>query len=260
MTPKLRGLCAFLWATFVLLVENPWLLLALFGITAVFALWHASSKMVFAALLVVCLTTWSTLISQGLFYGGPTGEVWLRIPWPAAWGGAFPFYREGALHGLLQSLRFSTTSLLALGWVVASQRQTTLDAPVFQSGLGLMVAFGLRHLPALARDLRLGWRTARLVGEHPLRSSLSQGGIFLPLLGLVLRRAHRLAEGLFGRDVLSVDLPRPTAPKPTFLPCLTVLLLGMLVAVFLLLQSVLWLAGQGFALPQWLQQAGVRWL
>ena len=247
---------ALLWGALALLLEAPQSLIGLFCVTALFALQRASWGMRFFAAIAVLFSAWSSVLSQGLFYPGASGDVWFHVPFPRGLGGDVPFYLQGVQHGLLQSLRFSIPSLLALGLIARSQQQPASPAT---GGVRLILSLSLRHLPPLAREATLGWRTARLLGETPLHSAWRRGSLFAPLLGLVLRRARRSAEGLFARDLLSVHLPQ--TPAPPVAPLARFALLGLtgLVLILLCNQGIFWLYQQGILLPEALQRLSL-WL
>lgn len=162
-------------------------------------------------LLVLALAaTWGTLMSQGLFYDRQPRTLLVTLV-PALGGTPtqpwFPglfLYREGVLHGLVQSLRF--LSLLLLG---ASVSLTTSPERLFQGlkalrvpyGLSFMAVTAVRFLPLALQELQTVRAVRALRGHQPWRSGLrealrSEVAMLQPVLVKTLRRATDLATAL----------------------------------------------------------------
>lgn len=158
-------------------------------------------------LSTILLLTWSTVFSQGLFWAG-----WPRTPL-LAWG-PLHFWREGALHGLLQSARFvaalSAGALLAVS-TPPDRMVAALLALRVPFGLALMASSSLRFLPLVAEEWTVV-RQARDARSTPqwrgLWTLLRREAMLLqPLLARALRRSLTLAESLDTRGF------HPTAPR-----------------------------------------------
>lgn len=166
---------------------------------------------------VVAILTlvWSTALSQGLFYNQEPRVALGHL-------GPLTLYREGVLHGLVQSLRLLTMTLGGL----ALSLSTPPDR-LFAGLLALRVPFGaaflavtaLRFTPEVASEW---WtvRRARATRGRPLwrRGPLAwirlEVALLLPVVARSLRRARALAESL---DARGFD---PVAPRTARRPLL----------------------------------------
>lgn len=143
---------------------------------------------------------WSTVLSQGLFYSEEPRVALLTL-------GPVVLWREGAAHGLLQSLRFLAVTTAG----VALARSTPADR-LYLGLLGLRVPFGLaflvatalRFVPEAARE----WATVREArarrGRPVLRRApwswlALEAAMLAPVLARSVRRARALAESLDAR-------------------------------------------------------------
>lgn len=184
------------------------------------------------ALLAITTLVWSTALSQGLFYNQEP-----RVP--LAQLGPLTLYREGVLHGLVQSLRLLAMTLGGL----ALSLSTPPDR-LFAALLALRVPFGaaflavtaLRFAPEVAREW---WtvRQARATRGRPLwrRGPVAwlklEVALLLPVVARSLRRARALAESLDARGFDPVA-PR-SARRPLVMRSGEKLLLGGALAVTL---------------------------
>ncbi len=154
------------------------------------------------------LFAWSTAVSQGLFYAD-----WPRTP--ALTIGPVVFYREGLLHGIAQSLRFSAVFsagvLLAVS-TTPDRLATGLLALRLPYGVVLMATAALRFIPVLARE----WVVVRSARRRRGRPAWQRSpwawlklevGLLRPLAARSVRRARTLAESLETRGF------HPTAPR-----------------------------------------------
>lgn len=140
---------------------------------------------------------WSTAWSQGLFYADEPRVPWLRV-------GPVTVWREGLVHGFVQSLRL--LSLAAAGAALAG----TLSVDRLLAGLvalrvpwplAFLAATAIRFLPEAGRELLIV-RQARARRGRPVwqRSPWAwaslEASLLLPALARALRRARCLAESL----------------------------------------------------------------
>jgi energy-coupling factor transport system permease protein len=191
-----------------LCLEGPGPLLLLALLPTLGLLLHPSSSGWRGRILgMILLITWSTVLSQGLFWAG-----WPRTPlWTL---GPLHFYREGALHGLLQSARFiaalSGGALLAVS-TPPDRLVSALITMRIPFGLALMAASSMRFLPLVAeewgvvRQARDARSARRLRG--PWTALRREAMLLQPLLARALRRSLALAESLDTRGF------HPTAPR-----------------------------------------------
>ena len=157
-----------------------------------------------AALLVVFLV-WSTMLSQGLFYGDEPRSVLLMLPVLDV-----PIWREGLRWGAAQALRFAAMTLAGLSLSLhtpAALLQRGLVGLGCPPALALLVATALRALPTL-RDELLAVRAAQQSrGGRSARHPRAALQTLLPVVARSARRAWTLAESLRARG-FDPDQPR----------------------------------------------------
>ena len=148
---------------------------------------------------------WSTVVSQSLFYADLPRTPALHL-------GPLVFWREGAVHGLVQSLR-----LVAMAFAGATLATTTAPDRLLQGLVALRVPWAvalvavtaLRAVPQIVTE----WsavRRARRRGRPPsapwarLRDEML---LLRPVVARSVRRARTLAEALDSRG-FDADAPR----------------------------------------------------
>lgn len=193
-------------------LDSPALLLGLVAVTgATFAAFVPSRRVAAGAVLALAGILWSTVLAQGMFYGGEPRVLLFRI-------GPLPFWREGVVHGLTQSLRFvaMTLSGFALSASTPPERLfSALRALRVPFGLAFLVVTALRFVPdvaaewaavraARARRGRAAWRRA------PWSWVFLEASLLAPVLARALRRARALAESL---DSRGFDAASPRAVR-----------------------------------------------
>lgn len=195
---------------------------------------------------------WGTMLSQGLFYQGlPRTRLVTLVP-AGQWGGwsftGLVFYREGALYGLLQSLRMLAVVLTGLAVCLSTGPERLLAAfsrlrvPV---AVSFMTVAALRFLPLLLTELAIVRQARWLRGYRarwwPPRAGAwtemlrSEFAILIPVLAACLRRATALSTSIVSRGF------DPLARR-TFFPPLR-LRPGELTTLVALAGSWLWLVG-----------------
>lgn len=209
-------------------IDSTWGLAVLALATASAACGLRLERLGWAAIVgVLALIVWSTMLSQGFFYGGPMRTPIVTFVAPRKFGEyEFPgilISREGLIYGAVQSLRVVATALAGLTLALSTSPERLLAALArlrMPTTLGFMTTAALRFLPLVidealavrrARTLR-GYRF-RLVGPvgdrlGPYRHELS---LLLPVIASSLRRAETLAESVTARGF------DPHAPR-TFYP------------------------------------------
>jgi energy-coupling factor transport system permease protein len=159
----------------------------------------------------ILLVTWSTALSQGLFWAEwprTAAVVVCRSPSIVVW-------REGLVHGLVQSLRF--LALTAAGvWVALATTPDRLVTGMLALrvpyGIALMGATALRFVPLVGEEL-LAVRRARARRGRPIWRrapwawARQEAALLRPVVARALRRARALAESLETRGF------HPTAPR-----------------------------------------------
>lgn len=163
-----------------------------------------------AVLGLVLAIVWSTVLSQALFYAERPRVAWLSL-------GPLVLWREGAWHGLVQSLR-----LVAMGLAGASVALSTAPDRLLQGlvalrvpwGVGFLAVTALRMVPLVGREW-LQVRAARQRGVPPtapwarLRDELL---LLRPVIARAVRRARTLAEALDARGFDPAGGRRPRRP------------------------------------------------
>jgi energy-coupling factor transport system permease protein len=159
-------------------------------------------------LLTVLAVTWSTVLSQALFYAEQP-----RVPLLVL--GPLTLWREGAVWGLAQSLRFVGLSLAGVA-LAASTPPDRLHLALLRLrlpfGLALMASTALRFLPEVGRELLVVRRARAARGRPAWRRSpwawlTLEVALLRPVVARAWRRAHALAESL---DARGFD---PLAPR-----------------------------------------------
>ena len=174
------------------------------------------STVTYLGLLI--LVTWTIIYSQAVFYFDKTADPWFTIlpPWQFA-GYSFEglhFYREGALYGAVQSMRFAA-NLLAGGSVALTTSPERLLAALIRlripTSLSYMATAALRSLPVSLEEwaaLRQAYRLR--TGKKPASWRLLE-----PLLASTLRRASTLALAVRARG-FDPGAPRAHSPPLRF--------------------------------------------
>ena len=209
---------------------------------------------------LAALLCWSTVLSQGLFWAG-----WPRTPIFAL--GPLALYREGLIHGLVQSARF-VAALSAGALVVTATPADRLLAALISlrlpPGLVMMGTAALRALPMIAAEW-VAIRQARAQRGRPWRPPhtwiAQEAALLRPLMARCLRRARALAESL---DARGFD---PLAPRTVLLPvalpaferaviaaaAAAFLALAALRLLFLLYQAGVWYDGRLLEVYAWVR-------
>ena len=198
--------------TLALCLDRPLSLGVLAGTTLVAAMTRPRSAGWRLRLLgALVLLTWSTALSQALFWEGqPRTPIHVGLT----------FYREGFLHGVVQSLRFG--AVLGAGvWLSTGTPPDRLIAALLALrlpfGLALMGATAMRFVPLVTEEV-LAVRQARARRGRPIwrRSPAAwlreEAALLRPIAARALRRARTLAESLEARGF------HPTAPRAVMEP------------------------------------------
>lgn len=256
--PRLK-LAWLAWVSALGVVVDRWPALAALALVALVPAagvrWTARGWL--AAVGLMGLGVWGTVVSQALFYAATPRTPWWTLVPPGSWAGwtwpGLVVWREGALYGLTQSLR-----LVAVGWtglvVATSTSPERLLAGLARlrvpPAIGMVLAVALRFLPVLVEEwllVRRAWR---------LRTRAARGGagprlaerlghelaLWEPVLAVSLRRARTLAAALTSRGF---DPARPGTVYPLLAMSRfersVLILLGVSLAALVTVKLVYWL-------------------
>ncbi len=170
--------------------------------------WHQIRLLI----LFLLLGTWGLVYSQAIFYNEFPRTVILTLiakdfPIIGRATGGIRFYREGLLHGAVQSLRFNTTLTIGLFVVWTTQPRDLLLAFVklrVPYSLAFMVTTALRYIPLIGSEAKTVIQSQRLRGFRYLRLNPihTVSGILnslRPILTNNIRRAAHLGEAVESR-------------------------------------------------------------
>lgn len=160
----------------------------------------------FGALVLI---TWSTVLSQGLFYGDLPRSAFLQV-------GPVTLWREGLIWGLIQSYRLVAVSAVGLGIAVSTATHRLvglLTQARISPVLAFLAALAVQAVPRFGREWWIA-RTARARRggtSSGLRVWRSELWLLVPVLRRALLRGHRLAEALDSRGFDVARLPARVA-------------------------------------------------
>jgi energy-coupling factor transport system permease protein len=210
----------------MVVVATGWLAILLDRPAALCALVVCSGVWLFAspigwawrgrAVALAALVVWTNVVGQGLFYSD--------LPRQALWEmGPLALYREGLVHGALQSTRMLSVTFAGLAVAVTTSPDRLFAALVrlrVPYGAAFMAVTGLRFVPLVAEE----WATVRAAraergcGRHrrnPVAWMRAEIELIRPLLIRSIRRSRTLAETLDARGFDPV-VPRRVRRPLTF--------------------------------------------
>ena len=180
------------------ILERPVVLLPfLVGALISVVLIRTSWRVIGQGALVGGLMIWASVSSQALFYADLPRTVWFDLF-------GFPIYLEGIWHGLWQSIRFLTLTLLGVHLclrVSSGQLLNALNRLWLPQSLALMLAVAMRFVPIIWEDMKVVRRARRQRGRpmssmNPLEWVDTERRLLVPVIVRSWRRAHILAESL----------------------------------------------------------------
>jgi energy-coupling factor transport system ATP-binding protein len=142
-----------------------------------------------ATLGAILGVVWTTVLSQGLFYGDVPRTALVRL-------GPLALWAEGIGWGLVQSARLVAVTLVGVGLATTTSpdRLTALlRALRVPAVLAFLAVMAVRFIPTVVAEGATVDRARRRRG-HPLRV-----GVLRPLVARAYRRALRLADSLDSR-------------------------------------------------------------
>ncbi|MCB9684443.1 MAG: hypothetical protein H6738_05450 [Alphaproteobacteria bacterium] len=197
-------------------LDRPTALSAL-ALTCVIALLAVGGRWSRAALLASLGIAWTTVVSQGLFYGGLPRTPLIELGPVAVW-------REGVAHGLVQSLRFVASTCAGAALALSTTPDRLAEALVrlrVPWGASFLAVTALRFVPVAASE----WWTVRqararrgrpLLARAPWAWLAAETALLRPVAARALRRASALGESLELRGFDPSVAPRAAAePWPT---------------------------------------------
>ena len=158
--------------------------------------------------ILLFLLIWGTIYSQALFYQQYPRTIIFTILSENAFGlewDGLHIYREGIEYGAIQSLRFASTTALALLFYWTTNPNAMLLGLIklkVPYGLAFMVITSLRFIPLLIAESITVIRAQKLKGYAPFKLSNAVKTIFLvmlPILANCIRRSSKLAISVEGR-------------------------------------------------------------
>jgi len=174
-------------------------LLTLFAFVAVMRV-NLNPKWLRNGLVIILGLTWSTVISQSLFYGVEPRTAWFSL-------GPFVFWLEGLEHGLVQSLRLVAVALAGIAVTISTPPDKLLLALQrlgIPPGICFLAVTALRFIPTIAGEV-VDVRTARkhrgraIWRRHPWAWLKQEISLLRPIVARTLRRSRTLAESLDAR-------------------------------------------------------------
>lgn len=159
-------------------------------------------------LVLLLLLIWGAIYSQALFYQQYPRTIIFTVfsenSFGLEWDGLH-VYREGIEYGAMQSLRFASTTGLALLFYWTTNPNAMLLGMIklrVPYGLAFMVITSLRFVPLLISESITVFRAQKLKGYAPFKPSNWLKTIFLslvPILANCIRRSSKLAVSVEGR-------------------------------------------------------------
>jgi energy-coupling factor transport system permease protein len=207
------------------LIESREGLYALFAVSLVVALGLRLSVRTWIIIGAILATiAWGTVLSQALFFMGDRSTPHITLIAPRTFR-SFEFsglqlWRDGALYGLLQSLRLLAVTLAGLSVCLSTSPQRLLAALVavrVPVAVSFMSVAALRFLPTILAEWATVRRSCRLRGYRPQAwrapwtTLRMETALLAPVVAASLRRAATLATSLSSRGF---DATRPRTAYP----------------------------------------------
>ena len=227
LTPQSAMMLALQAAVLALLLDRPLNLALLAGCAALYWLAGGGLRHWRLTVVVLALGTWVMVTTQAMFYGAMPRTVLLTLLGPDVFPFGMPpglyLYKEGFVHGLVQSLRFDAVLLMGAGLLTryaTDEMMSGLRGLRMPAPLAFLFALALRFVPMMAAEARAVWTAQRLRGMvffsgSPWRwpSSLARAAraLLVPLIAATVRRSDEVAASLIGRGISPQDASPPPA-------------------------------------------------
>ena len=213
LDPRTKILMLMFFGALVIMLDSATSLLFCFLISiGLIVLSFPSWRQYRLLILFIFFATWGLIYSQAIFYNASPRTVFFilvgrDVPIIGSMTGSVRVYREGLLHGAIQSLRFNTTLTIGCFIVWSTQPRDLLLAFVklrVPYNLAFMVNTGLHYIPLIAAESANVIRSQRLRGFryfqfNPLQIIRGLLNSFRPILTNNIRRATHLGEAVESR-------------------------------------------------------------
>ncbi|BBO81949.1 energy-coupling factor transporter transmembrane component T family protein [Desulfosarcina ovata] len=210
MDPRAKLIALTSVSILCLLIDKPEILMALFGLSLLgYPLARIPIRNIKILAVLLLLLVWGTIYSQSLFYQEHPRTILFTILAEDSlgmhWEGLHVF-REGIEYGAIQSMRFATTTSLALLFYWTTNPSAMLSGLILLKvpyGLAFMAITSLRFIPLLISEAITVLRAQRLKGYSPFRMTNWIRTLFLalvPILANCIRRSAKLAVSVEGRS------------------------------------------------------------
>jgi len=232
------------------LIESRTGLYALFAASLVVAIGVRLSARTWIVIGAILATlAWGTVLSQALFFMGDRTTPHITLIAPRSFRyfdfAGVQLWRDGALFGLLQSLRLLAVTLAGLSVCLSTSPQRLLAALVavrVPVAVSFMSIAALRFLPTILAEWATVRQSCRLRGYRPRpwrapwNTLRMETALMAPVLAASLRRAATLATSLSNRGF---DATRPRTTYPALrMPRTDMALLGMMIVTAVTLSAV----------------------
>jgi len=206
LDPRVRLGLVGLVGLLAITLDGAWSLGALAAVTGAVATATVGRRR-WALLGVAAAVVWSTVLSQALFYADRPRVALLAL-------GPVVLWREGVVHGLVQSLRMVAMAFAGVSLAVTTAPDRLLQGLVALRvpwAVALVAVTALRAVPQVVGEWQVV-RRARRRGVPPsgpwarLRDELL---LLRPVVARAVRRARHLAEALDARGFDPVAPRRP---------------------------------------------------
>ena len=206
LDPRTRIILVFNVGILALVLDQP---LSLFLLACICALpFLPNRKWALRAIGLASLVVWSTVVSQALFYNAEPRIAWFHV-------GPLTVWREGAIYGLVQSLRVVAVGLAGVALAIRTPPDRLFAGLLrlrIPFGLALMASAALRFLPELTESWSVVRQARRRRGRpahhrNPWGWLKLEVSLLRPLVARAIRRAWCLGESL---DARGFD---PVAPR-----------------------------------------------
>ena len=213
LDPRTKILVLMIFSGLVIMLDNAIsLLLCLLISIGLIVLSFPSWRQYRILILFLFFATWGLIYSQAVFYNAFPRTVLFTLVGPdvpiiGGITGGVRVYREGLLHGAIQSLRFNTTLTIGCFIIWSTQPRDLLLAFVklrVPYSLAFMVTTGLHYMPMIAAESANVIRSQRLRGFryfqfNPIQIMRGLLNSFRPILTNNIRRATHLGEAVESR-------------------------------------------------------------
>ncbi len=213
LEPRTKILVMILAGCFVILLDSPTALLVCFvGSLTLIAVSIPTWRQIGLLSTFLFFTVWGLIYSQAIFYNEfPRTPLFTLVPADLPLigkvTGGIRVYQEGLFHGIVQSLRFSTTLVIGCFIVWTTQPRDLLLALTqlrVPGALAFMVTTALHFIPVIANETATVLRSQQLRGFRYFRLNLFTTcravlNSLRPILAGNIRHATHLSQSVESR-------------------------------------------------------------